>query len=192
MTTYENRIVRIVILILAIIVLVLLYTSIDSASTLASVKYKKAEKELRAIRDREHALQAQGFRLHMALMLLDCPKQKIQIVIKSITDSVQSASNKYPIDPILVAVLMKTESEFLPTARSSKGYKGILQTPWASMEFYNVDTLYGVMILEQKLVVSRGKLRTALALYKGGRSRQAYKQADEVLRLLKKVRTQVP
>jgi len=56
-----------------------------------------------------------------------------------------------------------------------------MQTPVATLEFSDVDTLHGARILKQKLEISNNNLRKALALYKGGNNPTAYRQADQVL-----------
>ena len=75
---------------------------------------------------------------------------------------------------------METESTFKLTAISSKGYKGVLQTPTATMQYFDVDTLHGARILEDKIRYADGDLKEALILYKGGgRNKEARKQATQ-------------
>jgi soluble lytic murein transglycosylase-like protein len=103
--------------------------------------------------------------------------------------AVHKASQSTGINPYLLVALTKTESRFNYSAKSPKNYKGLLQTPWASMKWADVDILHGARILEDKLRISKGNMEHALALYKGGDNKQAHKQAKEVLvvyRFLKK------
>ena len=100
------------------------------------------------------------------------------------------------VSPELILALMYTESRFDMKALSpTKQYKGLMQTPWASKEYADVDVLYGARILEEKMKSSHARkpngvdMRTAIAMYKGGLSRQAFSQADEVLRLYNTLRT---
>jgi soluble lytic murein transglycosylase-like protein len=82
---------------------------------------------------------------------------------------------------------MKTESDFNKKAVSPKNYKGLMQTPKATFEYPEVDTLYGVKILEDKLKSSNGNMLKALALYKGGDNPIARLYAKEVYVLYKKL-----
>ncbi len=121
-------------------------------------------------------------KLEEALKRLQAPEEKIQILSKSI----MIASNATNIDAVLLAVLMKTESEFNPKAISSKGYKGLMQTPRATFIYPEVDTLHGAMILRDKLTETKGDMPKALALYKGGNNPLARKYARDVLDLYNK------
>jgi len=60
---------------------------------------------------------------------------------------------------------------------------GLMQTPWASTKWPDVDILLGVRILEEKLRIANNNLPLALALYKGGDNRLAHRQAGETLRI---------
>ena len=95
--------------------------------------------------------------------------------------------------PLLVTALAHSESGMKLSAVSSKGYSGILQTPGrqTTKKYADVDVLHGCRILEEKLEdpQSKGDLRTALAMYKGGLNKQAFKQADEVLALYSKLKS---
>jgi len=107
-------------------------------------------------------------------------------------DIFSSASAKN-IDPVFWACLIETESEFKLTARSSKGYKGLTQTPKAvgRTGFELGDMTYGICILDEKLKVARGDLNLAMALYKGGNNPAAKKEAKKVFVLYEKVNTQI-
>lgn len=121
------------------------------------------------------------------LTLLDCPPVKQHKVSEAIVE----ASDKINVDPTLIAVLMKTESGFDLKAESNKGYKGLMQTPYASKQWADVDVLIGARILEEKLKLTSGDMELALALYKGGNNPLAKRQAAQVLTLYKEVRNEL-
>ena len=119
---------------------------------------------------------------------LKAPERDIQNLANAIYMSHQSTG----LNSKLIVALMKTESDFTitsigPVNRTNIRYKGLMQTPTATLEFSDVDTLHGVRILEQKLKISNNDLRTALALYKGGNNPVAFRQADQVLRVYKQL-----
>ena len=87
------------------------------------------------------------------------------------------------LDPFLLCSIAQTESRFRLDAVSPRNYKGILQTPFATMKWADVDILIGADILKHKLRLSRGDLLKALQLYKGGNNPTALKEAREVLRI---------
>lgn len=122
------------------------------------------------------------------LKLLGAPRSRI----KELSAAIDSASSSTKISPALICALMFTESQFSKTAIGppTKGglrYKGLMQTPWASFTWADVDTLYGARILCEKLLESRGDLHMALALYKGGDNPIAWRNASEVLYLYKRL-----
>jgi len=117
---------------------------------------------------------------------LEAEKEKID----ELTQAIFISHLATKLNPKLIIALMYTESSFDqhavgPPTKSKKTYKGLMQTPIATFEFCDVDTLHGVRILEQKLEITDNNLRKALALYKGGNNKTALKQADEVLKLYK-------
>ncbi len=87
------------------------------------------------------------------------------------------------LDPFLLCSIAETESGFRLNAVSPKDYKGILQTPVATMKWADVDILIGARILKDKLWASNGDLLKALQLYKGGNNPEALKEAKQVLRI---------
>lgn len=98
------------------------------------------------------------------------------------------------VDPILIAVLMDSESQGKMNAISSKGYKGLMQAPSAT-KIAEVDIVHGCKILDDKLnwkkMNPNKDLRTALALYKGGLSGEAFGYADEVIHRYKSIKKQL-
>jgi len=118
------------------------------------------------------------------LQKLNAPEQQIP----ELSNAIYIAQESTGIDPKLIIALMKKESNFKtkaigPHNKTKKRYKGLMQTPTATYEFSDVDTLHGARILEQKLKISKNDLRKALALYKGGTNKTAYNQADNVLKI---------
>lgn len=89
------------------------------------------------------------------------------------------------ISPPLMASVLKTESDFKKNAISPKGYKGMAQTPTATMEYEEVDILHGAMILRDKIHIANGNVLKGLALYKGGDNPLAWKLARETYDLYK-------
>lgn len=114
---------------------------------------------------------------------LGCPSK----AIPKISPAIIECSDKINIDPILIAVLMKTESTFDKNAQSPKGYEGLMQTPTSS-GFEDVDTLHGCRKLEEKMKYAKGDIKLALALYKGGDNNMAHRQAEQVIKLYKKMK----
>jgi len=122
------------------------------------------------------------------LVRLEAPDNKIQ----ELAEAVYTANQSTGVDHKLIISLMYTESNFNvkatgPPNRTNIRYKGLMQTPTATL-FSNVDTLHGVMILKKKLEITDFDLRKALALYKGGNNPVAYRQADQVIKLYKKLK----
>ena len=120
-------------------------------------------------------------RAQVALYKVGAPLSKINDLSKAVT----SAAAMTGLSPELLVALMKTESEFDYKAVSNKGYKGLMQTPSATLKWASVDTLYGAEILKEKLKYSNGDLKLALALYKGGDNELAHKYAKETIRIYK-------
>ena len=122
------------------------------------------------------------------LKTLKADKDKIPELAQAVYIAHQSTG----LNPKLITALMKTESNFKinaigPANRTHIRYKGLMQTPTATLEFSDVDILHGARILKQKLEISNNDLRTALALYKGGNNPTAYRQADNVLAIYMKL-----
>ena len=116
-----------------------------------------------------------------SLLHRGAPEDQIDTLSRAVTNACK-ASNRQ-ISPALVVSLMYTESGFKKNAVSSDGYMGLMQTPWASTKWPDVDILLGVRILEEKLRIANNNLQLALALYKGGDNRLAHRRARETLRI---------
>jgi len=122
-------------------------------------------------------------RASIALQRVNAPEKKII----ELSIAVTNASAMTGISPELLVALVKTESEFKYKAISKKGYKGLMQTPWATMKWADVDILYGAKILQEKLQFSNNDLKLALALYKGGDNEEAHRYADETLKIYRRL-----
>lgn len=123
----------------------------------------------------------------MSLLALNVPVSKVEKYSRDI-DTASRATNQ---DPILLATIIKTESNFDQKAVSNKGYKGLMQTPSATLIYSDVDILHGARILEAKRHLTNDNLLEALTMYKGGNNRLARKYANETYRLYFKVKSQV-
>ena len=121
--------------------------------------------------------------LKVALKHLGCPTRRLEDVYYGIKFGAQRIN----VDPLLILALLFTESRFDPRAVSPLGYKGYMQTKHASMEFGDVDILYGCRKLQEKMKLAKARkngkvdMERALALYKGGLNPMAFNQAREVL-----------
>jgi hypothetical protein len=62
--------------------------------------------------------------------------------------------------------LAKTESNGNERAVSSKGYKGLLQIPYA-VYYPDANLLIGARIFNEKMELSKGNVKRAICLYKG-------------------------
>ncbi len=126
--------------------------------------------------------------VYLALQILQCPTDKLDAISKAINNAAQLTD----ISPLLIATLLKTESNFDYKAVSSANYKGLMQTPTATYEFADVDVLHGARILQQKLRMSRGDLKQALIYYKGGVTPEgiiiATGQANDVIQRLENLK----
>ena len=118
-------------------------------------------------------------RARVALSKVGAPQDKIN----DLSIAVASAAAITDISPELLVALIKTESEFDYEAVSNKGYKGLMQTPMATMKWAEVDVLIGAKILQEKLRYSKDDLKLALALYKGGNNKLAKRYAAETYQL---------
>lgn len=97
------------------------------------------------------------------------------------------------INPLLWAANIECESEYLITAQSPKGYKGLGQTPKAIMKlgYEEADLMAAACVFAEKRRIARGDDRLAWALYKGGRSAAAHKEAKKVFVLYEKLKLKV-
>lgn len=113
--------------------------------------------------------------------------------IEKMAEAIDNAYKLTGISPDMIIAIIQSESAFRITAVSDKGYKGLMQTPWAMMKTnraaIHVDILHGAEIFREKLLIARTKLKEkgkgdleanvlleALSLYKGG----AYETAKNI------------
>jgi len=124
-------------------------------------------------------------KLVVALKFLRAPKDRIDILQKSIHQAAKSSGLK----PELITAVMYKESQFNENAVSPKGYKGLMQTRWASFEYPEVDTLFGAKELEMWCKYSKGDIRRALAHYNGGMKppKVAWEYSNETYNLYQKL-----
>lgn len=97
------------------------------------------------------------------------------------------------IDPLVWTCNIQTESEFKITAKSHKGYKGLGQTPSAvgRTGYELADLTYAACVYQEKLKIAKGDTKLAWALYKGGRSAEAYREAAKVFALYSKLKEKI-
>ncbi len=113
---------------------------------------------------------------------------KIGIKSKELASSYDMASSRTGISQEMLIALTYTESNFRKMVVSSKNYKGLMQIPYP---LWHPDTniLVGAHILNEKIRISNGDVRKAIALYKGyGSSAKGLQKADEVLVLYNKLK----
>lgn len=118
-------------------------------------------------------------------MLLDLGASKENV--HKISSGIRLAEQVTGTKPKMTAAILATESEFVKTAKSPKGYKGLMQTPVATY-YEEVDILYGAMIFQEKLRNANGDTLRALALYKGGDNPAAWKEARKTMALYIKLK----
>lgn len=123
-------------------------------------------------------------KMEAVLKKLGCPEKRL----RNMSVAVLNGAEHIDVDPLLIAALIRTESDFDMSAVSDKGYKGLMQTPVATKQWEDVDILIGCKILKEKLKIAKGDVRYALALYKGGNNPMAHRQAEQVVKLYKEIK----
>lgn len=114
--------------------------------------------------------------------------KKIFGINHEVAKSIYHAASYYDLNPLFLATLLKTESNFCIDAVSSKGYKGIGQTPTMTKRI-PPDVFHSADILNEKFKIANNNTELAVALYKGGNNKvareQARKMLDEYIKLKK-------
>ncbi|HBB16489.1 MAG: hypothetical protein A3J94_06480 [Syntrophus sp. RIFOXYC2_FULL_54_9] len=124
-----------------------------------------------------------------SLLYHGAPDDQIETLSRAVANACRVANRH--ISPELIVSLIYTESGFRKDAVSPKGYMGLMQTPWASTKWPDIDIMLGVRILEEKLRIAKNNLPLALALYKGGDNPLAHRYAAETLRIYQDLLTAV-
>lgn len=97
------------------------------------------------------------------------------------------------ITPLLWCANIECESDFKIDAKSSMGYKGLGQTPKAIMKlgYEEADLMAAACVFAEKRKIAKGDDTLAWALYKGGRSAAAHRDAKKVFVLYEKLKLKV-
>lgn len=104
-------------------------------------------------------------------------------------NAISFASAQNNISPDLIIALTWTESGFKTYAKSSLGYKGLMQIPH-SVYYNDANILIGTRILREKLNYAQGDMKKALLMYKGYPldSARGHEQVEKVFALYYKIR----
>jgi soluble lytic murein transglycosylase-like protein len=103
--------------------------------------------------------------------------------------SIDIASMDTGVSSHFLIALMHTESNFNQKAVSSRGYKGLMQIPYAV--FYpTANSIIGAEIFMEKMQIANDNVVNAIILYKGYplNSERGHQQAKKVLILYEKLK----
>ena len=110
--------------------------------------------------------------------------------LNEVSKSIKIASDATKINDKIITSIAYYESKYNKNARSSEGYRGIMQaTTHDIYEFPEVDIMRGAKKLEKWIQYRNGNLRYALASYNGGTypPPSSYEYANRVIHLAKKL-----
>lgn len=122
-----------------------------------------------------------------ALEYLGAPSDKITCLTNAVHAGSVAAGG---IDPILIASIIKPESEFTIDAKSKKGYKGLMQTPKATMKwnYVEADIVYGSLILRDHIKEAKGDIAKGMIHYKGHGGKESQMYAKKQIQLYQEVK----
>jgi len=104
--------------------------------------------------------------------------------------AVKTASRLTGFAEELLIALVYTESRWITTACSPKGYKGLAQIPYDLWD-PDINVLTGAKELAKKLIQSKGDLKQALMRYKGYKDldcKEGKEDAERVIRIARDLR----
>ena len=103
--------------------------------------------------------------------------------------AIEIASEQTGLSEPFILALVFTESGCNPKAVSRKGYKGLLQIPYA-VYYEDANILIGARIFMDKLRITKGNFKKAVIIYKGYKltDQRGHQQADKVLKLTKQIK----
>ena len=110
--------------------------------------------------------------------------------LNDVSRSIKIASDVTNINDTLITSVAYYESRMNKDAKSSAGYKGIMQaTTHDVFEFAEVDVLRGAKKMQYWISYRKGDIRYALASYNGGvfPPKSSYDYADKVIQLSRKL-----
>jgi hypothetical protein len=125
-----------------------------------------------------------------ALEYLGAPTDRINRLVNAVhAGSVATGG----IDPVLIASIIRPESEFNVSAKSKKGYKGLMQTPKATMNwnYAEADVVYGSLILRDHIQEAKGNIAKGMIHYKGHGGKESQMIAEKQMKLYNEVKTVV-
>jgi soluble lytic murein transglycosylase-like protein len=125
----------------------------------------------------------------LALIEAKAPRDRLETLTRSCYYAGMATNN----DPVLIVSIIAPESEYKITARSKKGYKSLMQTEHAIMkwEYAEANIMAGACCLREKMQIAKGDINLAMALYKGGKSKEARDIAKKQLEIYRDLRDKI-
>ncbi len=108
---------------------------------------------------------------------------------KTLAAPIDLVSQQTKLSPDFIIALIHSESGFNEKAVSSRGYKGLMQIPYA-VYYQDANILIGARIFQEKLTLTKGNVIMAIILYKGYANDivRGRMQAEKVLQLYRKLK----